>query len=97
VSDDSLPDVIAALTTYRQADADGVMVLVSRQACDEAAAYLATAAARVEKYREALRRHAVFIFMTDWVLCNECRERWLHGKPEQHAPSCLLHEDSGRA
>ena len=55
MTNDSLPDVIAALTTYRQADADGVMVLVSRQACDEAAAYLATAAVRVEKYREALR------------------------------------------
>lgn len=32
--------LVAALRDYKQADADGVMVLVSRQACDEAAAEL---------------------------------------------------------
>lgn len=32
--------LIKALRAYQQADADGVMVLVSRQACDEAAAEL---------------------------------------------------------
>ena len=30
-------DLIEALRSYQQADEDGVMVLVSRQACDEAA------------------------------------------------------------
>lgn len=30
-------ELISALTSYQQADEDGVMVVVSRQACDEAA------------------------------------------------------------
>lgn len=34
-------DLIAALKAYTQADADGVMVKVSRQACDEAAERIA--------------------------------------------------------
>ena len=34
-------DLIAALRSYTQADADGVMVKVSRQACDEAAERIA--------------------------------------------------------
>ena len=34
--------LITALKTYKQADADGVTVLVSRQACDEAAEMIAS-------------------------------------------------------
>lgn len=37
-----------ALLSYQQADADGVMVTVSRQACDEAAALIRSLAGRVE-------------------------------------------------
>lgn len=37
---DQISAVINALGNYQQADADGVMVLVSRQACDEAIAAL---------------------------------------------------------
>ena len=38
----------AALRAYQQADQDGVMVLVSRQACDEAADALPSLLARIE-------------------------------------------------
>lgn len=34
------PEALAALRDYKQADEDGVMVLVSRQALDEAIAFI---------------------------------------------------------
>lgn len=40
MSDAELRALIAALRSYKQADEDGVFVLVSRQACDEAATAL---------------------------------------------------------
>lgn len=44
-----------ALKNYQQADADGVMVLVSRQACDEAAAEIERLRKEIEDLRAALR------------------------------------------
>lgn len=38
------PEIAKALRGYQQGDADGVMVLVSRQACDEGAALIERAA-----------------------------------------------------
>lgn len=43
--------LVAALRAYQQADADGVMVLVSRQACEEAAT-------EIESLRAALKWYA---------------------------------------
>ena len=37
-----MSDVVEGLRAYQQGDADGVMVLVSRQACDEGAAEIET-------------------------------------------------------
>ena len=48
-------DLIAALRSYTQADEDGVVVKVSRQACDEAADRLAALEAELAKVREVLR------------------------------------------
>lgn len=41
-------DLLEALRSYQQADEDGVMVLVSRQACDEAVA-------EIERLRSCLK------------------------------------------
>ena len=48
-------ELCKALRSYRQADADGVMVLVSRQACDEAAAEI-----------ERLRAFVDFVNLWTW-------------------------------
>lgn len=52
-------DLIVALKSYTQADADGVMVKVSRQACDEAAERIAALerdlAAAQESYRNCVK------------------------------------------
>lgn len=37
-TDDDIADLVRALRSYQQADEEGIMVLVSRQACEEAAA-----------------------------------------------------------
>ncbi len=37
MSENNIKELIKHLTDYQQADEDGTMVLVSRQACDEAA------------------------------------------------------------
>jgi hypothetical protein len=49
------PEALAALKNYMQADADGVMVCVSRQALDEAIAALAAPDCGVMDVRETLR------------------------------------------
>lgn len=46
--------LIEAIKSYQQADADGVMVLVSRQACDEAAAELSRYEAGIRQIKEML-------------------------------------------
>lgn len=43
-----------ALTSYQQADEDGVMVLVSRQACDEAATRIRALASQVDGLRREI-------------------------------------------
>lgn len=56
-----MSDIVDALKSYRQADQDGVMVTVSRQACDEAAAELTRLRARVEELeadKRDLLKHA---------------------------------------
>lgn len=50
--------LIEALRNYQQADAEGVMVLVSRQACDEAAAELESLRARVAELEQIERNIA---------------------------------------
>jgi hypothetical protein len=48
--------LIEALKSYQQADEDGVMVLVSRQACDEAADTISALQAENERLRAGLVR-----------------------------------------
>ena len=43
-----MTDLVQALLSYKQADEDGIMVLVSRQACEEAAAEIERLHARLE-------------------------------------------------
>ena len=49
-------ELCKALTSYQQADEEGVMVLVSRQACDEAATRIRALASENERLRKALLR-----------------------------------------
>ena len=63
-----------ALLSYQQADADGVMVTVSRQACDEAASLISSLAGRVEaekRERERLKDR-IDLRMNDYLV--EMRE-----------------------
>lgn len=46
-----MTDPVKALLEYRQADADGVMVIVSRQACDECAAAIMELRLDAARYR----------------------------------------------
>lgn len=48
---DRRSQIATALRAYKQADMDGVMVLVSRQACDEAAALLSEKTAIPEGWK----------------------------------------------
>ena len=47
-------ELCKALTSYQQADEDGVMVLVSRQACDEAATRIRALASQVDGLRREI-------------------------------------------
>lgn len=49
-----MTDVVKALRAYQQADEDGVMVLVSRQACDEAASEIELLRERLNSARDEL-------------------------------------------
>lgn len=48
-------ELCKALRAYQQADMDGVMVLVSRQACDEGADEIERQRAEIERLRKALQ------------------------------------------
>ena len=48
-----MSDLVKALRSYRQADEDGVMCIVSRQACDEAAATIE----KLTRQRDVAIRH----------------------------------------
>ena len=52
-------ELCKALTSYQQADEDGVMVLVSRQACDEAATRIRALASEKEGLRRETGRQCV--------------------------------------
>lgn len=49
---DALPKLVEALRRQLQADEDGIMVTVSRQACDEAAAFIEAALGQAAEKRE---------------------------------------------
>jgi hypothetical protein len=98
MSDDSLPDVWIVLGVCRKYPLVDSTEAGARETAEEFdehfpedsphVALRYVPAARVEKYREALRAAAV----DETGYCSCCNGmRW------KHAPSCLLHEDSGRA
>jgi hypothetical protein len=88
------PELVAALRAYEQADEDGVMVLVSRQACEEAAALLESPLYSADTIA-ALRKDALllygkvrhefyrmgFPFMTEAEIDRRMAEQW----PAAHA------------
>lgn len=64
--------LVAALRAYQQADADGVMVLVSRQACEEAAAEIE----RLDAWAVAYYRETRTALLKE----RESIARWLEGQ-----------------
>lgn len=74
-----------ALRSYHQADEDGVMVLVCRQACDEGAD-------QIDKLRRQLETHAVRSMgprspFWQCIYCSAMQQTPLLFK---HAPECIL-------
>ncbi|MCB1506279.1 MAG: hypothetical protein KDJ47_14975 [Hyphomicrobiaceae bacterium] len=63
-----MDDLIDALRSYRQADADGVMVLVSRQACDEAANEIKRLRGLVSDYESMQEQHREHVRRLDVAL-----------------------------
>ena len=94
-----------ALTSYQQADEDGVMVLVSRQACDEAATRLRALASEKEglrRERDEARAAAAFIADegtyqdsygvpgSGFSCCRFCEAGGAPGVPFVHNPRCPI-------
>ena len=63
-----MDDLIDALRSYRQADADGVMVLVSRQACGEAANEIKRLRGLVSDYESMQEQHREHVRRLDVAL-----------------------------
>ncbi len=72
-----------ALLSYQQADADGVMVTVSRQACDEAASLISSLAGRVEAEKRA--KEDALEWATVWHKCVETALTILETNPDLEA------------
>ncbi len=102
MSDDSLPDVWIEWGTHESNDGIEYLHLSAfgeYPISDECVHYIP--AARVEKYREALRDRAEWISSNASSTsrrsgCNLCKYEWV-GDKSMHAHSCLLHEGDRHA
>lgn len=98
-------ELCKALTSYQQADEDGVMVLVSRQACDEAATRIRALASEKEGLRrERDEARAATAFIADegtyqdsygvpgsgFGCCRFCEAGGAPGVPFVHNPRCPI-------
>lgn len=89
-----------ALRSYQQADEDGVIVKVSRQACDEAATALSRLTRERDEWKDACRRAGVCMSCAtsnrDPMGCTDCLNTGWYGGAPIEAQQAIAERDQWR-